>query len=99
VSYNNNRFDVITDSEGGAQSFMHLWEKIQHKIPNNVTKMLVSENGNIYVLQKLIVGNQKAPLVQQSSFFLLVVIISAIMIIIIFLWYWLRRNNEKTDTN
>ncbi len=56
-------------------------------------------NGNIYVLQKLIVGNQKAPLVQQSSFFLLVVIISAIMIIIIFLWYWLRRNNEKTDTN
>ena len=99
VSYNNNRFDVITDSEGGAQSFMHLWEKIQHRIPNNVTKMLVSENGNIYVLQKLIVGNQKAPLVQQSSFFLLVVIISAIMIIIIFLWYWLRRNNEKTDTN
>ncbi|WP_209831276.1 hypothetical protein ACPF64_17885 [Acinetobacter sp. KB005] len=99
VSYNNNRFDVITDSEGGAQSFMHLWGKIQHKIPNNVTKMLVSENGNIYVLQKLIVGNQKAPLVQQSSFFLLVVIISAIMIIIIFLWYWLRRNNEKTDTN
>ncbi|WP_454666114.1 hypothetical protein [Acinetobacter calcoaceticus] len=99
VSYDNNRFDVITDSEGGAQSFMHLWEKIQHKIPNNVTKMLVSENGNIYVLQKLIVGNQKAPLVQQSSFFLLVVIISAIMIIIIFLWYWLRRNNEKTDTN
>jgi len=99
VSYNNNRFDVITDSEGGAQSFMHLWEKIQHKIPNNVTKMLVSENGNIYVLQKLIVGNQKAPLVQQSSFFLLVMIISAIMIIIIFLWYWLRRNNEKTDTN
>ncbi len=69
------------------------------KIPNNVTKMLVSENGNIYVLQKLIVGNQKAPLVQQSSFFLLVVIISAIMIIVIFLWYWLRRNNEKTDTN
>ncbi|UGQ27226.1 hypothetical protein [Acinetobacter calcoaceticus] len=99
VSYNNNRFDVITDSQGGAQAFMHLWEKIQHKIPNNVTKMLVSENGNIYVLQKLIVGNQKAPLVQQSSFFLLVVIISAIMIIIIFLWYWLRRNNEKTDTN
>ncbi|WP_329760258.1 hypothetical protein [Acinetobacter pittii] len=99
VSYNNNRFDVITDSESGAQTFMHLWEKIQHKIPNNVTKMLVSENGNIYVLQKLIVGNQKAPLVQQSSFFLLVVIISAIMIIIIFLWYWLRRNNEKTDTN
>ncbi|EXB01460.1 MULTISPECIES: hypothetical protein [Acinetobacter calcoaceticus/baumannii complex] len=99
VSYNNNRFDVITDSQGGAQTFMHLWEKIQHKIPNNVTKMLVSENGNIYVLQKLIVGNQKAPLVQQSSFFLLVVIISAIMIIIIFLWYWLRRNNEKTDTN
>ncbi|MDQ9950301.1 hypothetical protein RFW85_13415 [Acinetobacter sp. 12966] len=99
VSYNNNRFDVITDSEGGAQTFMHLWEKIQHKIPNNVTKMLVSENGNIYVLQKLIVGNQKAPLIQQSSFFLLVVIISAIMIIIIFLWYWLRRNNEKTDTN
>lgn len=99
VSYNNNRFDVITDSEGGAQTFMHLWGKIQHKIPNNVTKMLVSENGNIYVLQKLIVGNQKAPLVQQSSFFLLIVIISAIMIIIIFLWYWLRRNNEKTDTN
>ncbi|ENU08045.1 hypothetical protein [Acinetobacter calcoaceticus] len=99
VSYDNNRFDVITDSEGGAQSFMHLWGKIQHKIPNNVTKMLVSENGNIYVLQKLIVGNQKAPLVQQSSFFLLVVIISAIMIIIIFLWYWLRRNNGKTDTN
>lgn len=99
VSYNNNRFDVITDSEGGAQTFMHLWGKIQHKIPNNVTKMLVSENGNIYVLQKLIVGNQKAPLIQQSSFFLLVVIISAIMIIIIFLWYWLRRNNEKTDTN
>ncbi len=99
VSYNNNHFDVITDSEGGAQTFMHLWEKIQHKIPNNVTKMLVSENGNIYVLQKLIVGNQKAPLIQQSSFFLLVVIISAIMIIIIFLWYWLRRNNEKTDTN
>lgn len=99
VSYHNNRFDVITDSEGGAQTFMHLWGKIQHKIPNNVTKMLVSENGNIYVLQKLIVGNQKAPLIQQSSFFLLVVIISAIMIIIIFLWYWLRRNNEKTDTN
>ncbi|MCH2069885.1 hypothetical protein [Acinetobacter pittii] len=99
VSYDNKRFDVITDSENGAKTFMHLWEKIQHKIPNNVTKMLVSENGNIYVLQKLIVGNQKAPLVQQSSFFLLVVIISAIMIIIIFLWYWLRRNNEKTDTN
>jgi len=99
VSYNNNRFDVITDSEGGAQTFMHLWGKIQHKIPNNVTKLLVSENGNIYVLQKLIVGNQKAPLIQQSSFFLIVVIISAIMIIIIFLWYWLRRNNEKTDTN
>lgn len=99
VSYSNNRFDVITDSEGGAQTFMHLWGKIQHKIPNNVTKMLVSENGNIYVLQKLIVGNQKAPLIQQSSFFLIVVIISAIMIIIIFLWYWLRRNNEKTDTN
>jgi len=99
VSYNNNRFDVITDSETGALTFMHLWGKIQHKIPNNVTKMLVSENGNIYVLQKLIVGNQKAPLVQQSSFFLLVVIISAIMIIVIFLWYWLRRNNEKTDTN
>lgn len=99
VSYNNTRFDVITDSENGALSFMHLWGKIQHKIPNNVTKMLVSENGNIYVLQKLIVGNQKAPLVQQSSFFLLVVIISAIMIIVIFLWYWLRRNNEKTDTN
>ncbi|EOQ73612.1 hypothetical protein [Acinetobacter lactucae] len=99
VSYDNKRFDVITDSQGGAQAFMHLWEKIQHKIPNNVTKMLVSENGNIYVLQKLIVGNQKAPLVKQSSFFLLVVIISAIMIIIIFLWYWLRRNNEKTDTN
>ncbi len=24
VSYNNNRFDVITDSQGGAQTFMHL---------------------------------------------------------------------------
>jgi hypothetical protein len=38
---------------------MHLWGKIQHKIPNNVTKMLVSENGNIYVLQKLIVVIKK----------------------------------------
>ncbi|MBD0103471.1 hypothetical protein HN307_20670, partial [Acinetobacter baumannii] len=51
--------------ERAATPFLSLWGKIQHKIPNNVTKMLVSENGNIYVLQKLIVGNQKAPLVQQ----------------------------------
>lgn len=31
VSYNNNRFDVITDSQGGAQAFMHLWEKYNIK--------------------------------------------------------------------
>lgn len=31
VSYNNNRFDVITDSQGGAQTFMHLWEKYNIK--------------------------------------------------------------------
>lgn len=31
VSYNNNRFDVITDSENGAQTFMHLWGKYSIK--------------------------------------------------------------------
>ena len=99
VNVHNQRFDVITDSVEGAQNFTRLWDKVQPNIPNNVSKILVAENGQIFALQKIIIGNQKAPLVQQSSFFLLVVIISAIMIVAILLWYWRKRpyDQKKAD--
>ena len=99
VNVHNQRFDVITDSVEGAQNFTTLWDKVQPNIPNNVSKILVAENGQIFALQKIIIGNQKAPLVQQSSFFLLVVIISAIMIVAILFWYWRKRpyDQRKAD--
>ncbi|MCH7336912.1 hypothetical protein [Acinetobacter sp. NIPH 2699] len=95
VSVNDQRFDILTDSVNGAQNFTKLWEKIQQNIPNNASKILVTENGQVFTLQKIIVGNQKVPLVQQSSFFILVSIISAIMILIILLWYWRKKPNAK----
>ena len=95
VSFEKNRFYIITDSAQGAQSFMRLWGKIQHSIPNNVSKLFVSENGQIHVLQKIIVGNQKAPLVQQSSFFIVVLVISTLLILAIFFWYWRKNRNAK----
>ena len=99
VNVHNQRFDVITDSVEGAQNFTRLWDKVQPNIPNNVSKILVAENGQIFALQKIIIGNQKVPLVQQSSFFILVVIISAIMIVAILLWYWRKRpyDQKKAD--
>lgn len=99
VSFHEQRFDVITDSIEGAQNFSKLWDKIQTNIPNNASKILVAENGQVFILQKIIVGNQKAPLVQQSSFFILVVIISAIMILAILLWYWRKRPNAKNKAD
>ena len=95
VNVHNQRFDVITDSVEGAQNFTRLWDKVQPNIPNNVSKILVAENGQIFALQKIIIGNQKAPLVQQSSFFILIVIISAIMIVAILLWYWRKRPHDQ----
>ena len=90
---------MITDSVEGAQNFTTLWDKVQPNIPNNVSKILVAENGQIFALQKIIIGNQKAPLVQQSSFFLLVVIISAIMIVAILLWYWRKRPHDQKQAD
>ncbi|MEG0405612.1 MAG: hypothetical protein RR563_05160 [Acinetobacter sp.] len=95
VSFHDQRFDIVTDSVEGAQNFTKLWEKIQTKIPNNASKILIAENGQIFTLQKIIVGNQKAPLVQQSSFFILIMTISAIMILAILLWYWRKRLNDQ----
>ncbi|MEG0603905.1 MAG: hypothetical protein RR487_05290 [Acinetobacter sp.] len=95
VSFHDQRFDIVTDSVEGAQNFTKLWEKIQTSIPNNASKILIAENGQIFTLQKIIVGNQKAPLVQQSSFFILIVTISAIMILAILLWYWRKRLNDQ----
>lgn len=99
VSFHDQRFDVISDSIEGAQNFARLWDKIQTDIPNNASKILVSESGQVFILQKIIVGNQKAPLVQQSSFFILVMIISAIMILAILLWYWRKRPNAKNKAD
>lgn len=99
VSFHDQRFDIITDSMQGAQNFTKLWEKIQQNIPNNASKILVTESGQVFILQKIMVGNQKAPLVKQSSFFLLVVIISAIMIVAILLWYWRQRPNAKNKAD
>ncbi|MDR7016986.1 hypothetical protein [Acinetobacter sp. 3657] len=98
VSVTDQRFDILTDSISGAQNFTQLWEKIQQDIPNNASKILVTENGQVFTLQKIIVGNQKVPLVQQSSFFILVSIISAIMILIILLWYWRKKPNAKNKS-
>jgi hypothetical protein len=95
VSFHDQRFDIVTDSVEGAQNFSKLWEKVQTSIPNNASKILIAENGQIFTLQKIIVGNQKAPLVQQSSFFILIVTISAIMILAILLWYWRKRPNDQ----
>ncbi|WP_436861262.1 hypothetical protein [Acinetobacter haemolyticus] len=95
VRFHEQRFDVLTDSIDGAQNFTKFWEKIQQNIPNNASKILVTQNGQVFTLQKIIVGNQKAPLVQQSSFFILVLIISAIMILAILLWYWRKKPNAK----
>ncbi len=95
VSFHDQRFDIITDSIQGAQNFSKLWEKIQQNIPNNASKILVTESGQVFILQKILVGNQKAPLIKQSSFFILVVIISAIMVLAILLWYWRKRPNAK----
>ena len=95
VSFHDQRFDIVTDSVEGAQNFTKLWEKIQTSIPNNASKILIAENGQIFTLQKIIVGNQKAPLVQQSSFFILIMTISAIMILAILLWYWRKRLNDQ----
>ena len=95
VSFHDQRFDIVTDSVEGAQNFTKLWGKIQTSIPNNASKILIAENGQIFTLQKIIVGNQKAPLVQQSSFFILIMTISAIMILAILLWYWRKRLNDQ----
>ena len=95
VSFHDQRFDIVTDSVEGAQNFSKLWEKVQTSIPNNASKILIAENGQIFTLQKIIVGNQKAPLVQQSSFFILIVTISAIMILAILLWYWRKRPDDQ----
>lgn len=99
INFQDQRFDIITDSVEGAQNFSKIWEKIQQNIPNNASKILVTENGQVFTLQKIIVGNQKAPLVQQSSFFVLIIIISAIMILAILLWYWRKRPNDKKKAN
>lgn len=99
VSFHDQRFNIITDSIDGAQNFTKLWEKIQPNIPNNASKILVTESGQVFILQKIIVGNQKAPLVQQSSFFILVVVISAIMILAILLWYWRKKPNAKNKAD
>ena len=97
VTLRDQRFDIITDSVEGAQNFARLWGQIQPNIPNNVSKILVTQTGQIFTLQKIIVGTQKAPLVQQSSFFILVVTISVIMILAILLWQWRRRNHAKKN--
>ena len=99
VSSHNQRFDIITDSIEGSQNFTRLWDKIQHSIPNNASKILVAENGQVFILQKIIVGNQKAPLVQQSSFFILIVTISALMILVILFWFWRKRRNDNDKAN
>lgn len=99
VSSHDQRFDVITDSLDGAQNFTRLWDKIQHDIPNNASKILVAENGQVFILQKIIVGNQKAPLVQQSSFFILIVTISTIIILVILFWYWRKRRNDNNKAD
>lgn len=96
IIYQKDRFNIIADDEVGAQNFMHLWPKIQNNIPNNTTKVFVSAQGNVYALQQLIVGNQKAPIVQQSNFFLLIVVISVIFILAILYWYWRKRKNAKS---
>ncbi|ESK57386.1 hypothetical protein F990_00303 [Acinetobacter tjernbergiae DSM 14971 = CIP 107465] len=95
INFHDQRFDIISDSIEGAQNFTKLWDKIQSNIPNNASKILVAENGQIFILQKIIVGNQKAPLVQQSSFFILIVAISAMMILAILLWFWRKRLNDQ----
>lgn len=99
INFHDQRFDIITDSVEGAQNFSKIWEKIQQNIPNNASKILVTENGQVFTLQKIIIGNQKAPLVQQSSFFVLIIIISAIMILAILLWYWRKKPNDKKKAN
>lgn len=99
VSYDKKRFSILTDSTEGAQNFINSWGKIQHNIPNNVTKLLVSENGNLYTLQKLIVGTQKTPLVQQSSFIIVILAISLLMLIAIIFWFWRNRKHAKSNEN
>lgn len=99
VNYHNDQYEVIADSTEGAQTFMRTWSKLQPSIPNNITSLFVAENGNFYVLEKLIIGTPKAPLVQQSSLFILIVSIISLMIIVMIVWWFKQRKNAKTKNN
>lgn len=97
VKYHNNQYEIITDSTEGAQTFMRTWSKIQATIPNNITAMFVAENGNLYVLEKLIVGTPKTPLVKQSSFFILILVITSLMLLAIIIWWFRMRSKTKSE--
>jgi hypothetical protein len=95
IVYENDRFNLITDHQLGAENFNRIWSNIQNQIPANSAKIFISSEGKVYLLKVNNIKNTtQEPSIDQSN--IVTWLGSATLVLIILLGgakIWRRRKN------
>lgn len=82
----NDHFDVVTPNLQGAINFMYIWPRVQAQIPDGAVEVLISQDGEVMVLDQIIPRTNETPAVQESTITILICLVLLVMILAIVWW-------------
>lgn len=88
---------IVAADEVGSETFNQFWPNIQNQIQNNVSRLFVSSEGQVYILEEIaLIEDQKISVQQSNSFIYIIIallgVVSAFLVLL-----WRKRKNEKND--
>jgi len=91
-------FDVVTQNNDGATNFMYRWPHVQSQIPDGALAVLISQDGEVVVLDQYISTAPAVPKVHESSALILIIPVTLGMLALALWWYMrTRRNDSRKD--
>ncbi|MDP1539385.1 MAG: cellulose biosynthesis cyclic di-GMP-binding regulatory protein BcsB [Moraxellaceae bacterium] len=89
-------FEVLAQGTFSAENFIYYWPRVQSKIPDGASEVLVTQDGEVKQLKTITLHQGITPTVRESNIYLYVLFISALMIAALLGWlWWSRRAKSK----
>lgn len=91
ITTSNDNFKVLAQGTFSAENFIYYWPRVQSKIPDGATEVLVTQDGEVKVLKMSNKNVILTPIVKDSSIYLYALLITVLMITLLIIWLWRAR--------
>ncbi len=86
-------FEIIAQNVTSTINFMYRWPRVQAQLPDGANEVLITQDGEVIVLDRYIPGTKETPSVHESTVSLLIALVLLVMLAAIIWWFWRSKKN------